>query len=82
MPKKFLYYFFSYLDTNECEQNACGIPAESCTNTNGNYTCTCEAGYTVLATSSGHACLGSIFDFSSIQFFYLGKQKKAPDAKK
>ena len=45
------YYVF-ILDVNECTENVC---AQSCTNTNGSYTCSCYAGYTL---ESDNTCEG------------------------
>ena len=44
-----------FIDIIECGTNNGGC-AQNCTNTEGSYYCTCDAGYQL--SSDGHSCLG------------------------
>ena len=47
-------------DINECEvgTDSCGDNAE-CTNTDGNYTCSCTTGY----SGDGQSCMGMLWGY-------------------
>ena len=46
---------YMYTDINECESDPCHLKA-TCTNTDGNFTCNCTAGY----EGDGFTCTGTI----------------------
>ena len=56
-----------YIDIDECAENSDGC-AQLCTNTVGNYTCSCRSGYRL--ASDGHWCAG-IFEATLKQCNYI-----------
>ncbi len=66
------YVFSCYLfltDIDECAANThdCHLYA-TCTNTDGSFTCACNAGY----TGDGKSCSGELHEFSCLILFYPG----------
>ena len=47
---------YIYVDINECETDHNGGCDHICTNTNGNYYCTCQDGYVLMKDNS--SCAG------------------------
>ena len=53
MHAKLCGYFLKDIDECELETDTCDVNAE-CTNTDGSYTCSCNAGY----SGDGMTCIG------------------------
>lgn len=56
-----LFYIFSVLDTNLCEQEPlpCDVSSTMCTNSNGNAVCSCKQGY-ISILYSNTSCRGTL----------------------